>query len=677
MLDRKRLWAAATVCATLLSGCASTGLDGQIVDGPAPRDATEAAYRENLSALVASDRLERQPVAALASPASAATSAGGLREDAARLDREPLAAETTKRGYRQFDGTWRVARQTLRLGPDAPSDSPNVFRFSTLQARRVEVDLYRPDAMAFRISLDCDGPVQATGGWTNRLSLAFAQGERTPVLKFSEEVTACAAAVYFPKSGQSRRYRLLREVADDPKGEQGGFDICAAPPQGAMGALEKAFYAPGWLSQTCPMDTGRVTLLRDERDAFNGKVKVLLGRALPDSFYDRADPTAPIDFSHAPRLSLIYVSYLDIKADFSGKIFDRLLRYHAARGATIRIVATGILERAKDKAMLNRLATDYPNIQYREFAWTPPPGSGLKGKIVSAVRVHHIKMLAAISPDPGGSSVVIGSRNIHDGYLFKDPVDLSAHPELNHYRRSGGMTLDYYSNWTDFDLGFDDDRVARAFAAHLSTFWNGDAGSWVTRPFSIGGRSHAGQYNGRMRHFLSVPFADGQALEDYYVRLFDAAEHTIEIVNPYLNLTDPLRAAFERALDRGVRVTMVGRINLNGDLAGNVLTELNLLFLERYGKRITFREYRQPEVLLHAKILMIDGRLVVVSSVNLNNRSFVHDTENGVAVLDRRFYARMKAIFDYYYSAAEPIGEAKASAFWKAVLSIPILRQSL
>ena len=114
-----------------------------------------------------------------------------------------------------------------------------------------------------------------------------------------------------------------------------------------------------------------------------------------------------------------------------------------------------------------------------------------------------------------------------------------------------------------------------------------------------------------------------------------------------------------------------------GDLAGNVLTELNLLFLERYGKRITFREYRQPEVLLHAKILMIDGRLVVVSSVNLNNRSFVHDTENGVAVLDRRFYARMKAIFDYYYSAAEPIGEAKASAFWKAVLSIPILRQSL
>lgn len=668
---------AGLVLLSALAGCAGPVLDNRTVVGPQPRTNAEAVYRENLSTLVASDRVKRTPLSSLVSPAAAAAPGRSLQADAARLADDPLDTTQPKQGRDELSGSWRVSRQTFHVGPDAPADSANIFRFSTAQARRIELLLARPQDQAFRISLDCDGTVQANGKPTPSLSLAFARDETPPVLKFSGDVNRCDATVVFPETGNQRRYELRRDNSDDITAGPDAFEICAAADGAGMTELEKAFYKPRWLSQTCPFEPESVTLLREERAAFNGKVRLLLGRALPDSFYDRADPTAPIDFSHAPRLSLIYVSYLDIKADFSGKVFDRLLRYHAARGATIRIIATKILERKNDREMIERLATDYPNVQYREFAWTPPPGSGLNGKITSALRVHHVKMLAALSPDPGRSGVVIGSRNIHDGYLYKDPVDLSRFPNLNHYRRSGGMTLDYYSNWTDFDLGLDGDRIARLLAGHLSTLWNGDAGSWVTRPFSIAGKARQRRHDGVMRHFLSVPFADGEALEDYYVDLFSAAQHSIEIVNPYLNLTPRLREAFEGALDRGVRVTLVGRINLNGDLAGNVLTQLNLLFLERYGDRITFREYRQPEVLLHAKILMIDQELVLVSSVNLNNRSFIHDTENGVAVLDRAFYRRMRAIFDYYYSAAEPISEAKVSTFWKAVLSIPILRQAL
>ena len=53
--------------------------------------------------------------------------------------------------------------------------------------------------------------------------------------------------------------------------------------------------------------------------------------------------------------------------------------------------------------------------------------------------------------------------------------------------------------------------------------------------------------------------------------------------------------------------------------------------------------------------MMIDGSYVSISSVNLNNRSFIQDSENGIAVLDRAFYKRMRPVFDSYVQRSRPI----------------------
>lgn len=52
---------------------------------------------------------------------------------------------------------------------------------------------------------------------------------------------------------------------------------------------------------------------------------------------------------------------------------------------------------------------------------------------------------------------------------------------------------------------------------------------------------------------------------------------------------------------------------------------------------------------------MIDQRLVTISSVNLNNRSFFHDSENGMIVLDPAFYGRMKPIYDDYLAHSQSV----------------------
>jgi len=68
-------------------------------------------------------------------------------------------------------------------------------------------------------------------------------------------------------------------------------------------------------------------------------------------------------------------------------------------------------------------------------------------------------------------------------------------------------------------------------------------------------------------------------------------------------------------------------------------------------------------VVLHSKIMMIDERLVTISSVNLNNRSFLHDSENGLMVLDPAFCRRMQPILDDYAAHSKPV-DPKVSIPW-------------
>jgi phosphatidylserine/phosphatidylglycerophosphate/cardiolipin synthase-like enzyme len=565
-----------------------------------------------------------------------------------------------------FGAKWRVSRQTLFIDPEAQSSGE--FQFSGLQARSVEIRIAQIGSAPVEIAGRCDGPA-ALGGSTGDRRLASGEAFRLRLQKSGETgdsaslfpgpaLERCDLIVRSVKAPNGRRLTIRREETADPG--LAAFDSlyqrCASPDPVSLPPLDRVFYASRWLSQTCPVPLGRPNLLLDERDGFNAKVEALAGRRLPDSFFDRGDPEAPIDLSRAPALLLIYFSYLDIKADFSGRVMERLIRHHAARGTKIRITVTGILERDKDRALLRKMAADFPNIQLQEFAWNAANGAPVGEQISVLHKTHHVKMLATRALNPRLSRVIIGGRNIHDGFLFHRPVDLTHYPNLHQYGKTNGLSLNYYSNWSDFDIEFAEPAAVDAFTAHLATHWHRDADTDLARPFSIPGKPVAHPTPGdNARHFMSIPYADGRALEDYYVELIDAAAEKIEIVNPYLNLTPELAAAIGRALDRGVKITVIGRIDLKGDFGGKFLTELNELFVEQYAGRISMFEFNAPDVVLHSKIMMIDARYVSVSSVNLNNRSFLHDSENGVAVLDPAFYARMRPVFDSYLARSNPV----------------------
>ena len=688
-------WRAILVlCAALTGGCANEAgrLNAIAQDLQPGGDAAiaEQIYAARLSALVALAGLDRSGKASFATRASDDSRFTPLSTSLAKLARpaqsplvEPVAL---KPGAYSYSGNWRIAEQTLFLAPKAKDASDAAFAFSGLHALSTQIAVTLIDAPVAKITLTCDGALLVKSATGNR---DFAAGEPVSIrveagdkgdtdllLLPSAELNKCTGSVSF--SGKSRSLTLEREDRANPglADFDSRFDICA-PGAASAPPLEKAFFASRWLSQTCAFDPGAPRPLKNERDGFNAKVKALLGTPLPERFFAEGDPGLPLDFSNAPDLSLIYVSYLDIKADFSGRVMERLLRHHAARGTVVRILTSAVLERDKDRMLLERLAAAHANIAFRSFEWEAPAGSGAEDRLSEFHKVHHVKMLATLARQAGKSVAIIGGRNIHDGFLFKKPVDLTAYPELQQYTTLRGLNLNYYSNWSDFDVAITGEAAVRTMAAHLSTLWHADAKTYIGRPFSLPARTGARPKGRLARHFISVPYADGAALETYYADLINAASETIEIVNPYLSLTPVIGAAIEAALDRGVKVTIVGRIDMSGDLGGAILTAVNQIFVEKHAGRIAIYDYKEPGVLLHSKILMIDGRLVTLSGVNLNHRSFIHDTENGLTVLDPAFYRQIRRTFEAYCAASVPVKKADVSLAWRLLMTSRTFRNAL
>ncbi|MBM2715620.1 phosphatidylserine/phosphatidylglycerophosphate/cardiolipin synthase family protein [Mesorhizobium caraganae] len=573
----------------------------------------------------------------------------------------PAASGTAGEGH--FAGRWRVSRQTLYIDAAARPSAPKTFSFSGLQARSVEIVLRQSGKLPVDISGACDGAlaIRAVGGSRTvasgaALRLRLSAGQ-TASLFPSDGLNRCSLKVSSSLAPAGTPLTILREEVAYPAitALDSRYERCPVPDPSGLEELDRVFYAGRWLSQTCSLPLGSPRLLRKSRDGFNAKVVALLGAPLPDSAFDKADPELPLDFSLAPRLKLIYLSSLEFKADFSGRVLERLIRHHAALGTKVRIMVTDVLERDKDDALLHRLAADYPNVELQEYRWRADQGAPIDEQLSQLHKTHHVKMLATLAENPTRSRVIIGGRNVHDGFLFHKPIDLSRYPNLEQYGKTDGFSLNYYSNWSDFDIEFADPATVEILAAHLSTLWLRDADTNIIRPFSIPVRTDGRRPPGTVRHFISVPYEDNHALETYFVELIDTAQHHIEIVNPYLNLTPKLSLAIERALARGVRIDIIGRIDLKGDIGGKLLTALNKLFVEKYGDRINIREFKAPDVVLHSKIMMIDERLVTISSVNLNNRSFFHDLENGMMVLDPAFYTRMKPVYDDYVAHSNPV----------------------
>ena len=423
------------------------------------------------------------------------------------------------------------------------------------------------------------------------------------------------------------------------------------------------------------MPPGPWALFPDGVAALDRRIQALTGRPVGRAALLSGDPDLPLDFSAAPDLDLIVLSYLNLNADFTGALMARMLEHHAARGTAVRILVAEPMWAPADRALYEGLAARYPHVRIEPWRYAPRPGDGFEAQAGRVHRVQHTKLFAVLARAPGRSVAMIGGRNLADGYAFDQPHDLGAHPQLRQYVRGRALLADGYHSYSDLEIALSGDAQVRTLVAHWAELWNRDPGTDAPRA-SDPPAARAPARGAALRHFVSVPWADGGAQVALFADLIDAARHRIDIASPYLNPPAPVAAALDRALARGVRVRIVTteRVHEPGDI---FITGLNRMFGWDWAGRLTYLDHDPQPSLLHTKAMVIDGRLTVIGSTNLNLRSFGHDWENGLMVLDTGLAAAVTAVIGRYAADSRPIDpQARIAPLARLLLTWPPFRRS-
>ncbi len=137
------------------------------------------------------------------------------------------------------------------------------------------------------------------------------------------------------------------------------------------------------------------------------------------------------------------------------------------------------------------------------------------------------------------------------------------------------------------------------------------------------------------------PSAEHTIAHDIHVLLGEARESMV-IEMPYFIPTRAFLHALDDALDRGVRVeVLVNSLQSTMNFLAHAAYVNRRPSLARRGVRLW--EYRGPEA-LHAKTFVLDGRVTVIGSYNVNRRSETRDTESVVVIDDPEVAAAVAAI---------------------------------
>lgn len=480
--------------------------------------------------------------------------------------------------------------------------------------------------------------------------LVFHPDMKTCDLKFVSSVDHTRKVYGFKLTNETAQYSKLESLLSTT-------EVCS------LKKGTKEFYNTNEFSNmTCPSKYDSIKILPEPEDSLHARVINLLGQDLPEDYIKNGNPFAELDYSKAPKFDSILVSYLVFRADFYGTLIGRLLAYHADQGAVVRIVVSDVISLAKDEAMYEKLMARHPNMKIVKYRFDT---SNKGGAFISEFhRTNHVKLFAAYSKEnPNDSFAIVGGRNIHDGFVFKTPVDVSKYPEVVNYV-SGDESWAY---WRDFEMVIKGQEFVEAVTRNYMNFYHINKENLVMKLSSLAVQkeeaSDAEELT--MRHYVSIPFKDEPNLNLFYARMIDSAKKKILISSPYFRPVKEIAEAIDRAIVRGVDITIITRLDLEGDTADFILGAVNKEGVNRFISKVKVFEYIEPKVILHSKLLMVDDEFSFISSVNLNKRSFYHDLENGVVVNDPKFTKTMGDLYKEYLTLSKQLTEQQKVVFWK------------
>lgn len=132
--------------------------------------------------------------------------------------------------------------------------------------------------------------------------------------------------------------------------------------------------------------------------------------------------------------------------------------------------------------------------------------------------------------------------------------------------------------------------------------------------------------------------------KDVYADLFSSAQKSIKILNPYI---DASIASFLDKINKSVEIeiiTVSGKFSKNNPILERQKTirPLGVKYLEEFEKDTQIFQ-------LHAKVIIIDSKLIYVGSANFKETSILHNLEAGILSSDEKIIRQYGEIFDFIY----------------------------
>ncbi len=159
-----------------------------------------------------------------------------------------------------------------------------------------------------------------------------------------------------------------------------------------------------------------------------------------------------------------------------------------------------------------------------------------------------------------------------------------------------------------------------------------------------------------MQILSSGPDDNNAPMHAYFLAALSTARTRVLIETPYLVPDEPLESALRIAELRGVDVQVI--VPRHGD--SRIVTAASHTYCDSLGKAgISVYEYGPP--MLHAKTIVIDETVGIISTANLDNRSFRLNFEVAAAFYDEAIIQKLANRFEEDRAASRPFRSRRRS----------------
>ncbi len=312
------------------------------------------------------------------------------------------------------------------------------------------------------------------------------------------------------------------------------------------------------------------------------------------------------------------VTYI-FKDDRTGHVARALLEATARRGVEVRVLVDGLGSASPGASFLDPVV----------HAGGEVSGFLPVGRALTRLRANlrnHRKLLVV-----DGTVAFTGGMNVADEYALRDRW-VDAHASLK-----GPVVASLQRVFAE-DWCFATGKLLAAEAYYPLAAPAGDVAVQVV---------------------ASGPDQDEPAAEEHMFRVITSARRTVDVMSPYLVPTEPIEAALRVASKRGCRVRL-----LYGEPVDHRVVRWAS---EAYMPRLIaagIELWCHPRM-IHAKVVVVDGRLVTLGSTNLDARSLRLNFELNVAMLSMDVARPVVAWFESHVADARRVTlEELAAAGW-------------